>query len=95
MKLTRSQTAAFGVAVFITGIGLDLIGLVGDSSGEGEIVTQSAQTILGLRLLTTLLPILGLTVAFIFFVRKFTLADRKVQEIADALKARKEVDTDA
>ena len=87
--------AASGVAVFITGIGLDLIGLVGDSSEEGEIVAQSAQTILGLRLLMTVLPILGLTVAFIFFVRKFTLTDRKVREIAEALKAQKGVEHDA
>ena len=86
--------AASGVAVFITGIGLDLIGLVGDSSEEGEIVAQSAQTILGLRLLMTLLPILGLTVAFIFFVRKFTLTDRKVQEIAETLKTQKGVEHD-
>ena len=87
--------AASGVAVFITGVGLDLIGLVGDSSEEGEIVAQSAQTILGLRLLMTVLPILGLTVAFIFFVRKFTLTDQRVREIADALKAGKEADADA
>ena len=86
--------AASGVAVFITGVGLDLIGLVGDSSEEGEIVVQSAQTILGLRLLMTVLPILGLTVAFIFFVRKFTLTDQKVQEIAEALKTRKGVEQD-
>ena len=87
--------AASGVAVFITGVGLDLIGLVGDSSEEGEIVAQSARTILGLRLLMTILPILGLTVAFIFFVRKFTLTDRRVQEIAETLKAQKGVEHDA
>ena len=86
--------AASGVAVFITGVGLDLIGLVGDSSEDGEIVAQSAQTILGLRLLMTILPILGLTVAFIFFVRKFTLTDQKVQEIAETLKAKKGVEHD-
>lgn len=81
--------AASGVAVFITGIGLDLIGLAGNSDQEGEIVAQSAQTILGLRLLMTILPILGLTVAFLFFVKKFILTDQKVQEIADTLHAKK------
>ena len=78
--------AASGIAVFITGIGLDLIGLAGDTSETGEIVTQSAGTILGLRLLMTILPILGLTVAFIFFVKRFTLTDKRVQEIAEKLK---------
>ena len=81
--------AASGVAVFITGIGLDFIGLVGDTAETGEIVAQSASTILGLRLLMTIMPIIGLSVAFIFFVRKFTLTDERVQEISDTLKARR------
>ena len=82
--------AASGIAVFITGIGLDLIGLVGDTSESEEIVAQSADTILGLRLLMTILPILGLGIAFIFFALKFKLTDKKVQEIAETLKAQKE-----
>ena len=81
--------AASGVAVFITGIGLDMIGLVGDTAETGAVVAQSASTILGLRLLMTILPILGLTVAFIFFVRKFTLTDEKVEQIASQLKSGK------
>ena len=81
--------AASGVAVFITGVGLDLIGLVGNTEETGEIIAQSAGTILGLRLLMTILPILGLVVAFIFFAKKFTLTDARVQEIADILKSRK------
>ena len=82
--------AASGVAVFITGIGLDMIGLVGDTSETGAAVAQSASTITGLRLLMTVLPILGLTVAFIFFVKKFTLTDSSVQQIADTLRSQKE-----
>ena len=82
--------AASGIAVFITGIGLDLIGLVGDTSETEEIVAQSADTILGLRLLMTILPIIGLGIAFIFFALKFKLTDKKVQEIAETLKAQKE-----
>ena len=79
--------AASGIAVFITGIGLDLIGLAGDTSETGEIVAQSADTILGLRLLMTILPILGLAIAFIFFAKKFTLTDKRVQEIAETIKS--------
>ena len=85
--------AASGVAVFITGIGLDLIGLVGDTSETGAVVAQSESTILGLRLLMTILPILGLTVAFIFFVKKFTLTDERVQQISDTLHSQKEQTT--
>ncbi len=82
--------AASGLAVFITGIGLDLIGLEGDTEETGEIIAQSASTITGLRLLMTVLPILGLVIAFIFFAKKFTLTDQRVQEICDTLKAKKE-----
>ena len=81
--------AASGIAVFITGIGLDLIGLAGDTSETGEIVAQSADTILGLRLLMTILPILGLAIAFLFFAKKFTLTDKRVQEIAETIKSQK------
>ena len=81
--------AASGVAVFITGIGLDMIGLVGNSDQEGEIVAQGAGTVMGLRLLMTVLPILGLTVAFFVFVRKFILTDAKTEEIAETLKSRR------
>ena len=87
--------AASGVAVFITGIGLDLIGLVGNTDETGEIAEQSTGTIMGLRLLMTVLPIIGLTIAFIFFVKKFTLTDERVQEIADTLKKQKEGDGNA
>ncbi|MCH5192930.1 MAG: MFS transporter [Oscillospiraceae bacterium] len=81
--------AASGVAVFLTGIGLDMIGLAGNTDETGEIAEQSANTIMGLRLLMTILPIAGLTIAFIFFVKKFTLTDERVQEIADTLKKQK------
>ena len=81
--------AASGVAVFITGIGLDLIGLAGDSE-NGAPVAQSPQTITGLRLLMTVMPIILLIVAFIFFVRKFILTDAKAQEIADTLRSRRD-----
>ena len=86
--------AASGISVFITGIGLDLIGLEGNTDSTGEIVAQSADTIMGLRLLMTVLPIILLAVAFIFFVKKFTLTDKKTEEIALALKEKKEIKTE-
>ena len=78
--------AASGVSVFIAGIGLDLIGLVGNSEQEGPIVEQSAQTILGLRLLMTILPILLLFTGIICFQRKFILTDEVVEENAKKLR---------
>ena len=81
--------AASGVAVFLTGIGLDLIGLVGNSDTEGEIVMQSAQTLNGLHFLMTIIPIIGLIAALIVFTKKFTLTDQRAEEIARELRGPK------
>ncbi len=81
---------ASGVAVFLTGIGIYMIGLVGNADTEGEIVAQSASTLMGLRLLMTLIPIAGLIAAFFVFKNKFILSDEKSEEIAAELKARRE-----
>ena len=81
---------ASGVAVFMTGIGMTMIGLVGNADTEGEIVAQSASTLMGLRLLMTIIPIIGLIAAFFVFKNKFILDDAKSEEIAAELKARRE-----
>lgn len=80
--------AASGVAVFLTGIGLDLIGLVGNTEETGPIAAQSPQTLLGLRLLMTLLPMLVLALALFLFRRKFLLTDEKAAEISRELQER-------
>lgn len=81
---------ASGLAVFLTGIGLDLIGFVGNNSTETTGAAQTTGTIIGLRLLMTILPILGLAAALVVFMTKFTLTDAKALEIANELRARKE-----
>lgn len=78
--------AASGVAVFLTGIGLDLIGLVGDTEETGTVVTQSAGTLLGLRLMMTVLPMLVLLAVLFLFRRKFILTDEKAAEINRQLR---------
>ena len=80
--------AASALAVFISGLGLDLIGLVGDAEETGEVIPQSAETLLGLRLLMTLLPVLGLTAAFFCFRKWFRLTDRRMKEITHELHSR-------
>ena len=79
--------AASGLAVFITGLGLKFIGLNGNAEETGEIVQQTAGTLTGLRLLMTILPMLGLLGAFLFFRARFKLTDEKVLEISKQLKA--------
>lgn len=78
--------AASGVAVFLTGIGLDLIGLVGDTEETGAVAAQSAGTLLGLRLMMTVLPMLVLLAALLLFRRKFILTDEKATEISRQLR---------
>ncbi len=80
--------AASGFAVFLSGIGLDLIGLNGNSA-DGIPVAQSASTITGLHLLMTILPCIGLVVAYILFQKKFILTDEKANEIAQTLSEKK------
>ncbi len=78
--------AASGVAVFLTGIGLDLIGLVGNTDETGPVTAQSAGTLTGLRLMMTVLPVVVLALALLLFRRKFTLTNQRVREIAEELK---------
>ena len=82
--------AASGVSVFIAGVGLDLIGLVGNSEETGPVTQQSAQTIFGLRLLMTIMPMALLVIAIVFCSGKFRLTDQVVAENSQKLaKSRK------
>lgn len=81
---------ASGASVFIAGIGLQLIGLNGNSDTTGAIVQQSASSIMGLRCMMTLLPTLGLIVALVYFSKKWILTDEKAEEIANQLAEKKE-----
>ncbi|MDY3780994.1 MAG: glycoside-pentoside-hexuronide (GPH):cation symporter [Candidatus Faecousia sp.] len=80
--------AASGVAVFLTGIGLDLIGLVGNTEETGPVAAQSAGTLMGLRLMMTVLPMVVLAVALALFRKKFLLTDEKAAQISQELKER-------
>ena len=51
-------------------------------------VAQSAKT--GLRFTMTIIPIIGLFIAFFWFKKRYILTDEKVNEIAEQVKARHE-----
>ena len=84
--------AASGVAVFLTGIGLDLIGLVGNMDETGPIAEQSAGTLTGLRLMMTILPMLVLVCALVLFRRKFVLSDERAASISAELRRKDNAD---
>ena len=79
---------ASGVSVFITGIGLDLIGLVGNTDAEATVAQQAESTLMGLRLLMTIMPTIVLVAAFLFFGARFKLTDEVVLQNAKTLKER-------
>ena len=80
--------AASGLAVFITGVSLDLIGLT-SKDGLGEGIPTFSSPLLGLRLLMTILPIIGLVLALILFTRKFILSDEKAEQIRKQLEEKR------
>ena len=79
--------AASGVSVFAAGLGLDLIGLVGNSDETGPVMQQSAATLTGLRLIMTIFPMILLLAALLFFRKKFKLTDDVVLENSEKLRA--------
>ena len=80
---------ASGIAVAISGIGMKLIGFTGNNDQSGEVVTQSASAIIGLRLLMTIIPIIVLVCAFFFFRKKFGLTDEIAEENARLLREKR------
>ena len=80
--------AASGLAVFITGVSLDLIGLT-SKDGLGEGIPTFTSPLLGLRLLMTILPIIGLVLAIILFTRKFIISDEKAEQIRKQLEEKR------
>jgi Na+/melibiose symporter-like transporter len=72
--------------VFLTGIGLAFIGMQGNADTEGAIVMQSQEPLNGLHYLMTIIPIIGLIVATLVFVKFFKLTDEKAEEISKILK---------
>ena len=80
--------AASGLAVFITGVSLDLIGLT-SKDGLGEGIPTFSSPLLGLRLLMTILPMIGLVLALVLFTRKFILTDEKAEQIRQQLEEKK------
>ena len=80
--------AASGLAVFITGVSLDMIGLT-SKDGLGEGMSTFGSPLLGLRLLMTILPIIGLVLALVLFTRKFILTDIKAEQIRKQLEEKK------
>jgi melibiose permease len=74
---------ASGVAVLLASICLAVFQI----SENTEVETMAAgQSVMGLRLTMTVLPVAGLAAAAVFFTKKFKLTDEKMEEIGEALR---------
>ncbi len=74
---------ASAVSVLIAGIGLDVIGL-----NVNETV-QTTGTLFGLRAIMIAIPMIGLTISILFFMKKYKLTETRLKEISEELKERK------
>ena len=74
---------ASAFSVLIAGVGLDVIKLDIDAA------TQTASTLLGLRFLMIVVPMVGLTASIVFFRKKYKLDETQLKEITKVLKERK------
>lgn len=74
---------ASGVAVLMASICLAVFHISDNTEIE---VVVAGQSVMGLRLTMTVLPMVGLAVAAVFFTKKFKLTDEKIKEIAEELK---------
>ena len=80
---------ASGVAVFITGIALDLFHISQNSDGVASASELSSANLPGLRLTMTVIPIAGMLIALFIFYKKFILTEDKMEEINNELKGRR------
>ncbi len=66
---------ASAISAFIAGVGLDLIGL------QEKAEVQANSTLLGMRILMTFVPILGLIFVLLYFRKKYILTEEKMKSI--------------
>ena len=84
---------ASGIAAMIAALCLSVNHLKRDGGGDTSQLIDfsrnvSASSKLGLRMTMTIIPIIGLFVAILYFKKKFILTEEKMQEITDELKGR-------
>ena len=74
---------ASGVAVLLASICLAVFQISENTEAEAVAATQS---VMGLRLTMTVLPVIGLAAAAVFFGKKFRMTDEKMEEIGEELR---------
>ena len=87
---------ASGVAALVASICLSINHLqAGTEVSEADKLVDwslgvSAASKAGLRMTMTIIPVIGLTIAYFYFKKRFTLTDERVHEIAAQVKAKRD-----
>ncbi len=84
---TFVRTFSSGIAIFLTGVALDLFGYV--ESSAGQVVTQTPTALLGVRMMFTIVPIL-FTLAAVFLGMKYRLNKQAHAKMCAAIAHKRE-----
>jgi melibiose permease len=76
---------ASGIAALIASVCLGVFHM-DDTDAEAA---AGASSVIGLRMTMTVLPIVGLVIALLYFKKKFTLTQERVDEISEEIRARR------
>lgn len=74
---------ASAISGLIAGVSIDLIRL------DSNAAVQSQSTISGLHFVMTVIPMIGLVISIIFFMKKYFLTETKLKEITDELEMKR------
>ncbi|MCD7860172.1 MAG: glycoside-pentoside-hexuronide (GPH):cation symporter [Firmicutes bacterium] len=74
---------ASGIAAFIASMCLTVFSL---SSDTDSAATAGVSSVVGLRMTMTVVPVVGLLIALIYFYRHYILTDKKMAELSETLK---------
>ena len=86
---------ASGVAALVASICLSLSHLSNDTSDTAEVVTGVAgSSVAILRMTMTVVPVIGIVIAFFVFRKRFILTEQKVEEIAQELREKNDSKTE-
>ncbi len=80
---------ASAFSVFIAGVGLDLIHL------DVHAKVQTSTTLLGLRIMMTVIPMIGLLISVLFFKRKYHLTDSYLEKIITDIREKRTMERKA
>ncbi len=77
---------ASGVAALIASVCLGVFHISQDTESD-QVVRIAQSSVVGLRMTMTVLPVIVLLIAVIYFRKKYCLTEEKVEEIAEKIKA--------